>query len=175
VTAYDQYALKAFESGAVDYLLKPIDDTRFAGTVARLRKRLATEAPDTVALAALAHKLSGALRKVAEEPALTWITASVGKETRLIDINEVLYFQSDSKYTAVYTADGEALLRTPLRELVGRLDPVRFKQIHRATIVNLHAVAGVTRDDAGRGTLRLKQRPETLGVSLTFMPLFRNM
>lgn len=175
VTAYDQYALKAFESGAVDYLLKPVDEARLAATVARLKKRLSQEAPDTVALAALARNLASTLAKQTPEPALTWLTASVGKETRLIGMDEVLYFQSDSKYTAVVTKDGEALLRTPLKDLVGRLDPDVFKQIHRATVVNMRAVGGVTRDDSGRGTLRLKDRSESLAVSLTFMPLFRNM
>ncbi|MBL8516781.1 MAG: response regulator transcription factor [Betaproteobacteria bacterium] len=175
VTAYDQYALNAFESGAVDYLLKPVEEKRLAATIERLKKRVGSEPPDTVALAALVRKLGGALDKRVEEPPLEWITASVGKETRLISVDDVIYFQSDSKYTVVMTADGEALLRTPLKDIVGRLNPTYFKQVHRATVVNLRAVAAVTRDESGRGTLRLKQRPETLAVSLTFMPLFKNM
>lgn len=175
VTAYNQYALSAFDSGAVDYLLKPVEEARLVATIDRLRKRIGQQAPDTVALAALAHRLGGVLNKRVEEPPLEWITASVGKETRLIAVEEVLYFQSDNKYTAVMTQEGEALLRTPLRDLVGRLNPGLFKQVHRATVVNLRAVAAVTRDESGRGTLRLKHRPETLAVSLTFMPLFRNM
>jgi DNA-binding LytR/AlgR family response regulator len=175
VTAYNQYAIDAFDSGAVDYLLKPVEEKRLAATVERLKKRIGIDAPDTVALAALAHKLGGVLNKRAEEPPLEWITASVGKETRPIAVDEVLYFQSDSKYTVVMTAEGEALLRTPLKDLVGRLNPGHFKQVHRATVVNMRAVATVTRDESGRGTLRLKARPETLAVSLTFMPLFRNM
>ena len=175
VTAYNQYAIDAFESGAVDYLLKPVEEKRLAATVERLKKRAGTDAPDTVALAALVRKLGGALDKRVEEPPLEWITASVGKETRLIAVDDVIYFQSDSKYTVVMTPEGEALLRTPLKDLVGRLNPVYFKQVHRATVVNMRTVAAVTRDDSGRGTLRLKQRPETLAVSLTFMPLFKNM
>lgn len=175
VTAYNQYALNAFDSGAVDYLLKPVEEARLVATIDRLKKRMGQHAPDTVALAALARKLGGVLNKRVEEPPLEWITASVGKETRLIAVEEVLYFQSDNKYTAVMTQEGEALLRTPLRDLVGRLNPGLFKQIHRATVVNMRAVAAVTRDESGRGTLRLKTRPETLAVSLTFMPLFKNM
>jgi DNA-binding LytR/AlgR family response regulator len=175
VTAYDQYALKAFDTGAIDYLLKPIDESRFVATVERLKKRLTSNAPEAVLLAALARKLGGALAKEIEEPPLQWITASVAKETRLIAVEDVLYLRSDAGYTAVVTAEGEALLRTPIKDLVGRIDPVVFKQIHRSTIVNMRAVAGVSRDESGRGTLRLKGRNETLAVSLTFMPLFRNM
>jgi len=90
-------------------------------------------------------------------------------------IEDVLYFQSDSKYTTVITAEGEALLRTPLRDLINKLDSNQFKQIHRATIVNMKAVAAIARDESGRGTIKLKGRPETLAVSLTYMSLFKNM
>jgi DNA-binding LytR/AlgR family response regulator len=106
---------------------------------------------------------------------LTWLTASAGRETRLILIDDVLYFRADQKYTTVMTAEGEALLRSSLRELLPRLDGNTFKQIHRSTIVNLKAIAGITRDDTGRGTVRLKQRPETLTVSQPFMTLFKHM
>ena len=155
VTAYDQYAVDAFEQGAIDYLLKPIAGDRLAATVQRLGSALprASDAP----------------------PPLTWLTASAGKETRLVLVDEVAYFRADHKYTTVVTAEGEALLRTPIRELLGMLDPAHFKQIHRSTIVNLGAIAGITRDDSGRGTVRLKSRPETLTVSQPFMALFRNM
>jgi DNA-binding LytR/AlgR family response regulator len=104
-----------------------------------------------------------------------WITASAGKDTRLIMVDDVAYFQADNKYTTVMTAEGESLLRTPLRELLDSLDANTFKQIHRSTIVNMKAVASVSRDDAGRGRLKLKTRPETLTVSQPFMSLFRNM
>jgi DNA-binding LytR/AlgR family response regulator len=90
-------------------------------------------------------------------------------------VDEVLYFQADNKYTVVMTAAGEALVRTPIRELLDRLDPVMFRQIHRSTVVNLRAIASIARDESGRGTIRLKGRSETLPVSLTYMPLFRNM
>ena len=114
-------------------------------------------------------------RAASAPPELTWITASAGRETRLILVDEVAYFRADNKYTTVVTSEGEALLRTPIRDLLGMLDANTFKQIHRSTIVNLKAVAGITRDDSGRGTVRLKGRAETLTVSAPFMALFRNM
>ena len=104
-----------------------------------------------------------------------WLTASAGAETRLIMVEDIAYFQSDTKYTVVMTAAGESLLRKPIRELLDVLDPAIFKQIHRSTIVNLRAVASVTRDETGRGVVKLKTRPETLAVSQPFMSLFRNM
>jgi len=108
-------------------------------------------------------------------PPLAWITASNGRETRLVMLDEVLYFRADSKYTVVVTAEEELLLRSSLRELAAALDTNNFRQIHRGTIVNMKAVAAVSRDDSGRGVLRLKQRAETLVVSQPFMSLFRGM
>ncbi len=173
VTAYDQYAIDAFERGAIDYLLKPVKSDRLDATVARLQAQ--DTLPDATQLAALLDKL-GALPGAAGAPEpLTWLTASAGRETKLILVDDVAYFQADHKYTTVVTADGEALLRTSLRELLPRLDQAHFKQIHRSTIVNLKAVAGIVRDESGRGTVRLKQRPETLSVSLPFMALFKHM
>jgi len=174
VTAYDQYAIDAFNRGAVDYLLKPIAADRLAATVQRLKSR-ATPGADPQGLATVLDELRARLGPAPGSAPLAWITASVGKETRLIMVDDVAYFQADSKYTVVMTAEGEALIRKPIRDLLESLDPDMFKQIHRSTIVNMKAIAAVTRDDQGRGTLRLKNRPETLPVSLTFMPLFRNM
>ena len=175
VTAYDQYAIDAFEKGAVDYLLKPIARERLAGTIKRVKVRAAAGDYDTGALNALIKQLGGALPPRSAEPPLVWLTASAGKETRLIMVDDVAYFQSDNKYTVVMTAQGESLVRTPLREMLDKLDPTHFKQIHRATIVNMKAIASIVRDDTGRGTVKLKNRPETLTVSLTFMSLFKNM
>ncbi len=176
VTAYNQYAIEAFDRGAVDYLLKPIAPDRLAATVKRLKARTTASATDPGGLAAIIEKLRGALPAEARAaPALQWVTASVGKETRLILVEDVAYFKADDKYTVVVTADGEALIRKPIRDLLDVLDPAIFKQVHRSTIVNVKAVAAITRDDAGRGLLRLRNRPETVPVSLTFMPLFRNM
>jgi DNA-binding LytR/AlgR family response regulator len=175
VTAYNQYAIDAFEKGAIDYLLKPVEPARLRATITRLQARVGSGERDTAALAELVKQLQQNLpARTAAEP-LVWITASTGKDSRLILVDDVLYFQSDSKYTTVVTAEGEALLRTPLRELIARLDEKQFKQIHRATIVNLKAVAGISRDETGRGSMRLKGRPETLTVSLSYMPLFKAM
>ena len=171
VTAYNQYAIDAFDKGAVDYLLKPIARERLAATVARLQARSANEAG---ALAAVIRQL-GIVPQVVDKPPLAWITASAGRETKLILVDDVAYFQADNKYTVVMTRDGEALLRTPIRELLALLDPTVFKQIHRSTIVNLKAIASIVRDEAGRGTVKLKTRPETLTVSQPFMTLFRSM
>ena len=180
VTAYDQYAIDAFDKGAVDYLLKPIQPERLAQTVTRLKARLAAGAAagaDNAALSAMLEKLTAALpRKLgASTEPLTWLTASTGNATRLIQIDDVLYFRADNKYTTVMTAAGEALLRKPIKELLEVLDPSVFKQIHRSTVVNLRAIDAVTRDDTGRGLLKLKSRPETLVVSQPFMHLFRAM
>ncbi|MFL6592377.1 MAG: LytR/AlgR family response regulator transcription factor [Luteimonas sp.] len=173
VTAYDQYAVDAFERGAIDYLLKPIMPERLAATVQRLQARV--DNPDAEALAALIERLGRHMPRDAAAEPLTWLTASAGRETRLILVDDVAYFRADNKYTTVVTADGEALLRTPIRELLERLDPASFRQIHRSTIVNLKAVAGIVRDDSGRGTVRLKSRSETLTVSAPYMALFRHM
>ena len=174
VTAYDQYAIDAFDKGAVDYLLKPIAPERLAATVQRVQSRLSHGNPDAEAFAAMLSQLGARLPAAVTEP-LVWITASTGKETRLIMVDDIAYFQADNKYTVVMTAEGEALLRKPIRELLDVLDPVLFKQIHRSTIVNLKAIASITRDDTGKGTVKLKSRPETLAVSHPFMTLFRNM
>ncbi len=178
VTAYDQYAIDAFERGASDYLLKPVARERLAGTVARVQARLQRGAQDSGQLnqlQALLQQLQAVAPAQPKAPPLVWLTASRGQETRLILVDDVCYFQADSKYTVVMTPEGEALLRKPIRDLLEVLDSTHFKQVHRSTIVNLRAVAGVTRDESGRGVLRLKNRPETLAVSQPFMGLFRNM
>lgn len=173
VTAYDQYAVDAFEHGAIDYLLKPVSRERLAATAQRVQARAAAGSIDAVALAQLVATLDLAPRN--SEPPLTWITASAGRETRLILVDDVAYFRAEHKYTVVMTADGEALIRKPIRELLIALDPTVFRQIHRSTIVNLKAIASIVRDDSGKGVVRLRQRPETLTVSQPFMALFKQM
>lgn len=176
VTAYDQYAIDAFDRGAIDYLLKPVEAERLAATVQRLQSRAAANAVDAAALGDLLARLGASLpREAAARPPLTWLTASAGRETRLILAEDVAYFRADNKYTTVVTAEGEALLRMPIRELLEVLDTDTFKQIHRSTIVNLKAIASIVRDDAGRGIVKLKNRAETLAVSQPFMHLFRHM
>jgi len=175
VTAYDQYALEAFDRGAIDYLLKPIAPERLAATVKRVQARLASGTPDPQGLARILDELRAKLPAVPRAQPLAWLTATVGRETRLILLDDVVYFQADNKYTVVNTKDGEAVVRTPIRELLAALDPSIFRQVHRSTIVNMRMVASIVRDDSGRGTMRLKGRAETLPVSLTYMPLFKSL
>jgi DNA-binding LytR/AlgR family response regulator len=176
VTAYDQYAIEAFDTGAVDYLLKPIAADRLAQTVQRVQARIAAGGAGDAGLAELLQKLAVALpRRLVDAEPLVWLTASTGSATRLIMVEDVLYFRADSKYTTVVTAEGEALLRKPIKDLLDVLDPATFKQVHRSTIVNLKAIDAITRDDTGKGQIRLKSRPEALTVSQPFMALFRNM
>jgi DNA-binding LytR/AlgR family response regulator len=179
VTAFDQYAVEAFEHAAADYLLKPVTDERLAEAVRRLRRRLHAPPPSAevhAALAALARALpalAGTSGNAAER--LAWIRASVGSQVRLIAVDDVAYFQANDKYTSVFSAEGEALIRTSLRDLTDQLDPQRFWQIHRSTIVNVAHVAATTRELSGRITIKLRSRPEMLMVSRAFSHRFRQM
>jgi DNA-binding LytR/AlgR family response regulator len=176
VTAYDEFAVKAFELAAVDYLLKPVDAGRLAKTIERLKASLGAAAqPPADDLGALVHKLQqviGAQAPAGGEP-LKIIRAGVGNTVRMVPVEEVCYFQAADKYTSVVTTDTELLIRTPLKDLLAGLDPARFKQVHRGTIVNLAEVAAATRDESGRLSLRLKNRKESLPVSRVFADLFR--
>jgi DNA-binding LytR/AlgR family response regulator len=171
VTAYDQYAIQAFETGAVDYVLKPCTDERLAVTVERLRGKLASPPPD---LHAVVAQLAAQLRGPGKER-LQWIKASFGQNLRLIPVADVLFFQSDEKYTRVVTAEAEALIKTPIRELLDGLDPDQFWQIHRSAIVNANAIAGVTRDFRGQAHVKIKGKDETLTVSRIYSHLFKQM
>jgi DNA-binding LytR/AlgR family response regulator len=173
VTAYDQYALAAFESAALDYLLKPVSDERLAQTVSRLQARIAQSAPPAE-LGALLQQLVLRAQEAAPER-LKWIRASVGSDTHLVDVDEVLYFHADDKYTLLQTAAREYLIRTPLKELLPQLDPARFWQIHRNTIVATAAIACARRALNGRVSLSLRGREETLDVSRAYAHLFRQM
>jgi DNA-binding LytR/AlgR family response regulator len=172
VTAYDQYAIQAFETGAVDYILKPYTDERLAVTVERLKAKLATPPPD---LNAIVSQLATQLRGGAAKEKLQWIKASFGQNLRLIPVADVLFFQSDEKYTRVVTAEAEALIKTPIRELLDGLDPEVFWQIHRSAIVNVNAIAGVTRDFRGQAHIKVKGKDETLTVSRIYSHLFKQM
>jgi DNA-binding LytR/AlgR family response regulator len=167
VTAYDQHTLAAFEQGAADYLLKPVTTARLATTVTRLKERIGRPAP---ALEGLLRELGGGQRGF-----LRWINASHGQTVRVITVEDVCYFQADAKYTRVVTAEGESLIRKPIKELSQELDPASFWQIHRSTIVNVNAIAGVVRDLRGRTQVRLKRREELLAVSDAYTQLFRQM
>lgn len=170
ITAYDSYALAAFDAGAVDYVLKPVEAERLAQTVERVNRRLVAPPKD---LSALIAELK--TRASAPPQRLRWIKAAVGKQVRLIAVGDVVYFQSDTKYTRVVLEKSEALIRTPLKDLVSELDPERFVQVHRSTVVNLDQVAGVLREDAERQFVMLKDRPERLPISRQFTHLFKQM
>jgi DNA-binding LytR/AlgR family response regulator len=177
VTAFEQYAVQAFEQGAVDYLVKPFDEARLAGTVQRLGQRLAAAAPAPAQLDALLAQLAERLQagRAPAPPRLQWIKASVGPAVKLIPVDEVIYCKSDEKYTLVVHSGGEALIRTPLRELLDGLDPQRFVQIHRSVIVALPFVAQVVRGDNETAELHLRGRPEVLPVSRSYTHRFRQM
>lgn len=174
VTAYDQYAVNAFEAGAVDYLLKPVERERLDATVRRLQGRRTPSMDEAERRGAVLDQLN-AVNPASVASPLVWITASAGRETKLIMVSDVVCFRANHKYTTVVTAQGDAVIRTSIRELLDRLDPRLFRQVHRSTIVNLAQVVSVIRHDAGNGSLRLKGREETLPVSQGYMSLFRQM
>jgi DNA-binding LytR/AlgR family response regulator len=191
ITAYDQYAVEAFEQGVADYVLKPAERERLAVTVGRLKKRLAARANDgndepgddddsaapAVPLQQLLHQLSARMNAAAggAPETLRFIQASVGSAIQMIPVDEVLFFVSDEKYTRVQTATLEALIRKPIKELVDELDPKQFWQIHRSTLVNVNAIAGVTRDFRGRQIVSVKGHKEQLEVSRSYLGLFKGM
>lgn len=170
VTAYDQYAVEAFDTGAVDYLLKPVQADRLDRAIGRLREKLKAPPGD---LGDILRQLKSAIPAAPREQ-MKWIKASVGKQIRLIDVNEVLFFQSDTKYTRVVLEGYEALVRIPLKDLLGGLDPDKFWQIHRGTLVNVNAIAAAERVDAERLQVLLRGSDEKLLVSRKFVHLFRD-
>jgi DNA-binding LytR/AlgR family response regulator len=175
ITAYNEYAVDAFEHGAVDYVLKPAERERLEVTVARLKKRLGTRPNDLgELLAKLSARLDGSGGGTGKAP-LQWIQASVGQQLRMIPVGDVLFFTSDEKYTRVQTDGFEALIRKPIKELVEELDPEQFWQIHRSTIVNAKAIAGITRDFRGRQLVLVKGSSEKLEVSRNYTHLFKQM
>ena len=169
VTAYDTHAVAAFETGAVDYVLKPLERERLRFAVERLQRRVGSTPAD---LSVLLRELA---RSAAPRSYLRWINASVGKIVKLITVDEICYFQADNKVTLVITADAESAIRRTIRELHAELDPEVFWQIHRSTLVNINAVSGVHRDIGGQLRVRLKHRPEMLMVSSTYASLFKQM
>ena len=176
VTAYDQYAVEAFERGAVDYVLKPPEQERLQVTVDRLKERLGM--PKT---AVVSDSVTQMLSQLAEKMAapkptyLQWIQASIGQDLRMIPVEDILFFRSEEKYTCVQTERFEALIRKPVRDLAEELDPSLFWQIHRATLVNVNAIEGVTRDIRGRHLVLIKGKPDKLEVSRSFLHLFKQM
>jgi DNA-binding LytR/AlgR family response regulator len=172
ITAYDQYAVEAFERGAVDYVLKPAEPERLRLTVERLKSRLSAAPAD---MSAMLSELARQMGIAPKRAYLQWIQATIGQELRLIPVQDILFCQSDEKYTRVQTRSYEALVRKPVRELCEELDPALFWQIHRATLVNVNAIDGVTRDLRGRLLVRIKGLTEKLEVSRSFIHLFKQM
>jgi DNA-binding LytR/AlgR family response regulator len=182
ITAYDQYAVEAFEQGVADYVLKPAERDRLQVTVGRIQKRLAARRSGGDAgeaagppLQQLLHALSARLHPGGTPQYLQWIQATVGQAIQMIPVDEVLFFVSDEKYTRVQTAQVEALIRKPIKELVDEVDPRLFWQIHRSTLVSVKAIAGVTRDFRGRQIVSVRGHSEKLEVSRSYTGLFKGM
>ena len=183
ITAYDQYAVEAFEQGVADYVLKPAERERLALTVQRIKKRLAAradngatqEGPSGPQMQQLLHQLSARLNPGGAPQRLQWIQATVGQAIQMIAVDEVLFFISDEKYTRVQTATVEALIRKPIKELIDELDPQQFWQIHRSTLVNVKCIAGVARDFRGRQIVSVRGHREQLEVSRSYTGLFKGM
>ena len=175
VTAYDDYALKAFEQAAADYVLKPVGDERLRRTVERLRARLDARKDSGDGLEQLVAQMRALLPPASAPERLTTIRAAVGNLVRMIPVRDVVYFQALDKYVNVATADSEALIRLPLKELMAQLDPAQFAQVSRSSIVNLRHVASASRDETGKLTLALHGRADRLKVSPLFAHLFRQM
>jgi DNA-binding LytR/AlgR family response regulator len=173
ITAFNEHALAAFDAGAVDYLLKPLNEVRLKDAIKRIeqRRQISDTAPGD--LNAVLSQLTALVGKPQTKEPLKWISASVGNQIKLITIDEVVFFQSDNKYTRVVLPTSDAFIRKPLRELADELDAKQFKQVHRGTVVNMNAVASVTRDGTGRGTIKFKQHKETVDVSAAYMEVFR--
>ncbi len=175
ITAYDQYAVEAFENEAIDYLLKPVTDKRLKTTVKRLQKQIADTHKPPSDLAGTMERVLSALEAKKTHGYLRWIKVLHGDGIRLIPVDEVCYLQASDKYTVVMTREGESLIKKSIKELSAELNPDQFWRIHRGTIVNTNQIAKVNRSLTGRLVIKLKDLPETLTVSRTYTHLFRQM
>lgn len=174
VTAYEHYAVNAFESGALDYLVKPISRERLEKAVQRVKKQLAVSLNPPWYFPKLVEQLIESIPQKKQE-FLQWIRVQHGGIVKLIPVDEVCYFQAGDKYTLVVTREGESLISKPIKELVDDLDPNRFWRIHRGTIINVSHIDKVSRSITGRGSVKLKDRPEILTVSRSYLHLFKQM
>ena len=177
VTAYDEYAVQAFEQEALDYLLKPVSAERLQRTVERLQRALSTPVADDTALLGVLHRLLPAVHASGATAAerLRWVRAGNGDMVHQVDVTDVLFFRADDKYTCVQTATAEHLIRTPIAELAAQLDPAQFAQVHRSTLINLAHLAGTRRDEASRLFVRMRGHAGELPVSRAYVHLFKAM
>jgi DNA-binding LytR/AlgR family response regulator len=176
VTAYDEYALQAFEQAAADYVLKPVTEARLAKTVERLKGRLSQHTERNAELERIVGQLRSLVPHVpTNSERLSVIRAAIGNQIRMIPVGEVHYFEATDKYVNVVTAESESLIRTSLKELIPQLDPNCFWQIHRGTVVNINSIHSAVRDESGKLTLKLRGRSENLPVSRVFAHLFKQM
>jgi len=175
ITAFDQYAIEAFENEAVDYILKPVTDKRLAKTIKRLKKQISADPDASPDLSAAMERLLAALNHKKSPGYLKWIKVRHGEEVRLIAIDDVCYFKAEDKYTVVRTREGESLIKKSIRQLTEELDPDQFWRIHRGAIINISRIAGVSRSFSGRLIISLKNLTETLTVSRSYAHLFKQM
>jgi DNA-binding LytR/AlgR family response regulator len=175
ITAFDQYAVKAFENEAIDYLLKPVSDKRLEKTIERLKKQISAISKPPIDFSPTMDRLLAALKENQPSGYLKWIKVRHGEEVRLISIDEVCYFKAADKYTIVKTLEGESLIKKSIRQLTEELDPEQFWRIHRGTIIHVSRIAGVHRSFAGRHIVKLKELAETLTVSRSYAHLFKQM
>ena len=175
ITAYDQFAVEAFEKEAIDYILKPVTPERLKKTVKRLQKQICADSEPPLKFTATMERLLGALEDKQSAGNLKWLKVRHGEEVRLISTDEVYYFKAEDKYTLVRTIAKESLIKKSIRQLAEELDPDQFWRIHRGSIINVNRIAGVHRSFAGRYTVKLKELPETLTVSRSYGHLFKQM
>jgi DNA-binding LytR/AlgR family response regulator len=175
ITAYDKYAVSAFEMEAVDYILKPVSEERLAETVRRLCEKLTSSTSPSVVISEAIERALAKIAKIESPNFLNWIRAQQKDVVRLIPVEEIDFFKADDKYTLVMTKEGEALIKKSIKELAKELDPDRFWQIHRGTIVNVSRIDRMSRSITGRGVLKLKGRPEFLIVGRNYLHLLKQM
>jgi DNA-binding LytR/AlgR family response regulator len=175
ITAFDQYAIEAFENEAVDYILKPATEQRLQKTIKRLKKQLSGSSISSLDFTQSMDRLFAALKDRPASGYLKWIKVRQGEEVRLIAVDDICYFKSEDKYTVVKTREGESLIKKTIQQLTEELDPDQFWRIHRGTIINVSRIAGVSRSFAGRLIITLKDLPETLTVSRSYAHMFRQM
>jgi DNA-binding LytR/AlgR family response regulator len=174
VTAYDAYALDAFEAAAIDYLLKPVETARLTKCIERLSSQLGRGSNDST-VAVMATRIAELLGGSSRREKLRFVRAGAGTTVKLIPVNEVLWFEAEDKYITVATCQGDSIIRMPLRELLEQLDDTIFWQVHRGTVVNSQHIAHAKRDELGHLTLTLKSRKEEIAVSRQFAHLFKQM